>query len=206
MMADETHLAGATPGDDTSGLINLSLVTRVDRNAAEAQTISLAYNQYIFEARRKKRGTTWLTDDFILAVHRSMFGSIWAWGGQYRKERLNMGCEPHLIREQLKLLSDDFLAWDSTESHMPVIEVAARLQNRLTKIHPFRNGNGRHARLVTDIFLHSRKHPLPQWPQIHLMAQGEEVRARYIGAMKRADQGDFSGLIEFMASCFPSPS
>ena len=160
MMADETHLAGATPGDDTSGLMDLSLVTRADRNTAEAQTIGLAYNQYIFEARRKKRGTTWLTDDFILAVHRSMFGSIWTWGGQYRKERLNMGCEPHLIREQLKLLSDDFLAWDSTESHMPVIEVAARLQNRLTKIHPFRNGNGRHARLVTDIFLHSRKHPL----------------------------------------------
>lgn len=56
MMADETQLAGATSGDDTSGLIDLSLATRSDRNAAEAQTIGLAYNQYIFEARRKNVG------------------------------------------------------------------------------------------------------------------------------------------------------
>jgi len=202
MMTDETRLAGATPGDDTSGLIDLSLATRADRNAAEAQTIGLAYNKYIFEARRKKRGTKWLTDDFILVVHRSMFGSIWTWGGYYRKERLNMGCEPHLIREQIKLLSDDFLAWDSIDSEMPIVEVAARLQNRLTKIHPFRNGNGRHARLITDIFFHSRKHSLPQWPQIHLMAQGEDIRSRYIQAMKEADQSDFSQLIRFIEGCF----
>lgn len=200
-MTNDTQLAGATPGDDTSGLIDLSLTTRADRNAAEAQTIGFAYNKYLFEARRKKRGTTWLTDDFILGVHQTMFGSIWTWGGEYRKERLNMGCEPHLIREQIKLLSDDFLCWDSIDSHMPVIEIAARLQNRFTKIHPFRNGNGRHARLITDIFLYSRKHSLPQWPQIHLMPQGETVRSRYILAMKEADQGDFSGLIRFIEGC-----
>jgi len=112
-----------------------------------------------------------------------------------------MGCEPHVIREQIKLLSDDFLSWDSIDSQMPVIEVAARLQNRLTKIHPFRNGNGRHARLITDIFLYSRNHPLPQWPQIHLMSHGHEVRSQYIQAMKEADQGDFSKLIRFMEDC-----
>lgn len=112
-----------------------------------------------------------------------------------------MGCEPHLIREQIRLLSDDFLSWDSIDSEMPVVEVAARLQNRLTKIHPFRNGNGRHARLITDIFLYSRKHSLPQWPQIHLMAQGEDIRAGYIQAMKEADQGDFSELIRFIEGC-----
>src|SRR5206468_2636076 len=80
-------------------------------------------------------------------------------------------------------LCDDFSLWDSPTSAMPVLEVAARLQNRLTKIHPFRNGNGRHARLITDIFFHSRQHPLPQWQQIHLMSQGHEVRAQYITAM-----------------------
>ena len=73
---------------------------------------------------------------------------------------------------------------------------------RYTKIHPFRNGNGRHARLITDIFLYSRKHSLPQWPQIHLMAQGEDIRSRYILAIKEADHGDFSNLIRFIESCF----
>ncbi len=202
-MTSETEPVGATAGDDTSGLINLSLTTRGDRNAAETEAIAIAYNKYIFEARRKKYGTTWLTGDFILDVHLTMFGSIWQWAGKYRTERLNMGCEPHAVREQIKLLSDDFLSWDSLNSHMPVVEIAARLQNRLTKIHPFRNGNGRHARLITDIFFYSRNRPLPRWPQIHLMALGDQIRTDYIVAMKKADEGDFANLIQFINTFSP---
>ena len=205
-MTDQTEPAGATPGDDTSGLILTHLATREERNAAEAEAISLAYNKYIFEARRKKRGTQWLTDDFICRVHRDMFGSIWEWAGRYRKEKLNIGLEPHLIQEQMRLLCDDFLLWDSPTSTMPVLEMAARLQNRLTKIHPFRNGNGRHARLITDMFFYSREHPLPEWPQTHLMSEGHQIRERYIVAMKLADQEDFSDLIQFIQDCIPKTS
>jgi Fic-DOC domain mobile mystery protein B len=205
-MTDETQPAGATSGDDTSGLILVHLTTRADRNAAEAEAISLAYDKYVFEARRKKRGAQWLTDNFICTGHRDMFGSIWEWAGQYRKDKLNIGVDPNLIPEQIRLLCDDFSLWDSPTSAMPVLEVAARLQNRLTNIHPFRNGNGRHARLITDIFFHSRQHLLPQWPQIHLMSQGHELRAQYITAMKIADQGDFSALIKFIEGCIPNIS
>jgi hypothetical protein len=38
------------------------------------------------------------------------------------------------------------------------------------------------------------------------MAQGHEVRAQYISAMKKADQGDFSALIKFIEGCIPKPS
>lgn len=205
-MTGETEPAGATPGDDTSGLLLTHLTTRAERNAAEADAISRAYNTYIFEARRKKRGTRWLTDELLCKVHRDMFGAIWEWAGTYRKDTLNIGVNPQQIPEQIRLLCDDFLFWDAPTSTMPVLEVAARLQNRLTKIHPFRNGNGRHARLITDMFLHSRHHPLPEWPQTHLMSEGHQVRERYIAAMKTADHGDFSALIEFIDGCLPKPS
>jgi CO dehydrogenase/acetyl-CoA synthase alpha subunit len=33
------------------------------------------------------------------------------------------------------------------------------------------------------------------------MAQGEDIRAGYIQAMKEADQGDFSELIRFIEGC-----
>lgn len=205
-MTDETESVGATPGDDTSGLILTHLTTRGERNAAETQAISLAYDKYVFEARRKKRGTHWLNDHFICTVHADMFGAIWDWAGKYRKVNLNIGVPPHLIPEQIRLLCDDVLVWDSPTSTMSALEVAARLQNRLTKIHPFRNGNGRQARLITDIFFHSRQHPLPQWPQIHLLPHGHEVRAQYIEAMKNADQADFSALIDFIENCLPKTS
>lgn len=205
-MSNETQPAEATPGEDTSGLILTHLATRAERNAAEADVISLAYNKYVFEARTKKRGTQWCTDDFLCRLHRDMFGSIWDWAGKYRTDKLNIGVASHLIPEQIRMLCDDFLLWDSLTSTMPVLEVAARLQNRLTKIHPFRNGNGRHARLVTDIFFYSREQPLPQWPQIHLMTQGHEVRKQYIRAMQQADEGEFDALIKFIEACLPKPS
>ena len=80
---------------------------------------------------------------------------------------------------------------------MPILEIAARLQSRLTRIHPFKNGNGRHARLITDIFLRSQNHSLPKWPQIQLIQEGDSVRKRYIAAMKQADMGNFDELTSF---------
>ena len=70
----------------------------------------------------------------------------------------------------------------------------------------FTNGNGRHARLFTDIFLHSRQHPIPQWPQIQLMVKGNEVREQYITAMKKADDGDLTNLIHFIEECLEPTS
>jgi Fic-DOC domain mobile mystery protein B len=198
---DDTQPIGATPGGDTSGLILLHLSTPAARNAVETEAIGRAYDKHIFRARRKKRGTEWLTDNFICRVHTDMFGAIWEWAGKYRQTNLNIGVEPHVIRDQIKLLTDDFLYWNGTESTMPVIEIAARVQHRLTNIHPFTNGNGRHARLFTDIILHSRQHPIPQWPQIQLMAQGNEIREQYITAMKKADDGDLTNLIQFIEKC-----
>ena len=200
-MTDETQPVGSTPGGDTSGLILVHLSTTAARNAAETEAISRAYDKHVFRARRKKRETEWLTDTFIRKVHADMFGTIWEWGGSYRQTELNMGVEPQLIREQVKLLTEDFLFWNDTKSTMPVVEVAARLQHRLANIHPFTNGNGRHARLMTDIFLYSRKHPLPQWPQIQLMPQGNKIREQYIAAMKNADDGDVTALIQFIEEC-----
>lgn len=205
-MTDDTQPIGATPGGDISGLLLGRLSTPAARNAAEAEAISRAYDKHVFRARRKKQETEWLTDDYIRQVHADMFGNIWEWGGQYRQTRLNIGVEPHLIREQIKLLTGDFFSWNETKSTMPVIEIAARLQHRLTYIHPFINGNGRHARLMTDIFLYSRQYPIPQWPQIQLMSQGNQVRERYIRAMKHADDGDIIELIHFIEKCLKEGS
>lgn len=130
-----------------------------------------------------------------------MFGTIWEWGGQYRQTQMNIGVEPHRIREKIKILTEDFFSWNDPESAMPVIEIAARLQHRLTQIHPFIYGNGRYARLLTDIFLYSRQHRIPQWPQIQRISRGTQVREQYIRAMKNADEGDITALIQFIEEC-----
>ena len=200
-MSNKSQTFGATPGDDTSGLLQRQLTDRSARNAAELDAISRAYNKHVYRARRKRSGSEWLTDQFIRTVHRDMFGEIWEWAGKYRTAALNIGVDFHLIPEQIKLLCGDFNYWNSDKSSMPPLEIAARLQNRLTRIHPFINGNGRHARLITDIYFYSVKQPLPKWPQIQLLSEGDQIRTQYIEAMKAADKDDYRELIGFMKNC-----
>jgi len=205
-MTEGSGPPGATPGEDLSGLLHPHLSDRRYRDVAETELIDRAYQKYIYRARQKKPGSGWLTSELIRAVHMEMFGEIWDWAGNYRTTELNIGMEWHRIPEQIEILCGDFHFWDTEASKMPVLEIAARLQNRLTRIHPFKNGNGRHARLMTDIFFHSHKMKLPRWPQIQRLPQGDKIRETYIAAMKKADQEDYSGLIQFFETALKSES
>ena len=201
-MSNETKiLPDETFGEDLSDLLLRRLTTRESRNAVELETIGRAYDKHVFRAHKKKIENKWLTAEYLRQVHRDMFGGIWDWAGKYRQINLNIGIAWSQIPEQVHVLCDDFAFWNTTQSSMPILEVAARLQNRLTRIHPFKNGNGRHARLITDIFLHSRNHPLPKWPQIQLIENGDAVRKNYIVAMKQADLGNYDELITFIEKC-----
>ena len=200
-MTDKTKPFGETAGNDTSGLILTQLRTQRARDAAELETIANAYDKYIFKNKHKAKGSDWLTDKFIRHLHKDMFGEIWNWAGKFRTHNVNVGIDWSQITEQIQVLCGDFQYWNSSKSSMPPIETAARLQNRLTRIHPFNNGNGRHARFVTDIFLNSIHHTIPKWPQIQLKSEGHEIREQYIGAMKKADHDDYDDLIEFIKDC-----
>lgn len=195
----KTEPAGATPGQDLSGLRRASLEGKRARDAAELESIDRAYVKHVFRARPKK-GADWLTDRFIRQVHKDMLWSIWDWAGKYRTSDLNIGVKSYQIPEQISLLCSDFSDWVA-RGHMPVTEIAARLQNRLTRIHPFKDGNGRHARLMTDIYFRSVGHRLPRWPQLQLLDQGDKIRRQYIEAMKKADQEDYGDLIVFIQEC-----
>lgn len=203
-MSDAGSTEGATAGEDLSGLLQPALADRRDRDAAELEAITWAYSKHLHRARRKKPGSGWLTEEFIRRVHFDMFGSIWEWAGKYRTAPTNIGVDWHRIPEEVGRLVGDFRYWDSSE--MPALETAARLQNRLTRIHPFKNGNGRHARLLTDIFLHSRRLALPQWPQLQRLPQGDLIRQRYLAAMRRADHEDYGELMEFIEEWMPRRS
>ena len=195
-MSSEDHTEGATAGEDISGLLEESLIDRRDRDAAELESISRAYDKHVFRARKKKN--KWLTDEFIRRVHQDMFGGIWDWAGKYRTGSTNIGIDWHQIPEQIAQIVGDFEFWNSPQSKMDAVEIAARLQNRLTRVHPFKNGNGRHARLITDIFFHSQGHKLPQWPQLQMLPRGDIIRNQYVLAMRKADMEDYRDLIKFI--------
>jgi fido (protein-threonine AMPylation protein) len=66
-------------------------------------------------------------------------------------------------------------------------------------IHPFPNGNGRHARLMTDVLLRRNGVSAFSWGGANLEAAGD-ARERYLAALRAADAGDFKPLLEFVRS------
>lgn len=123
-----------------------------------------------------------------------MFGKVWKWAGEYRKTQTNIGIKPYQIGTEIFKLSQDVKYWQ--ESQMPILEIAAYLHHRLAYIHPFENGNGRHARFYSDLFLHASQNPFPQWP-IEL-SDDCSSRKKYIEALKEGDRGNIAVLVSYM--------
>jgi len=140
-----------------------------------------------------------LTEDFLRQLHKRMFGNVWKWAGQYRTSNKNIGVFSELIGTELHKLIDDIRFWIENET-FPPDEIAARFHHRLVAIHPFVNGNGRHARLMTDLLLEKQLgRPRFSWGEATLEEEGR-ARSRYIAALRSADQGDYSLLMQFVRS------
>lgn len=191
--------AGATPLDpgESEGLIPSHLATQGELDEAEAANIREAR---LWALGRKHRNC--LSDDFLRKLHKRMFGGVWRWAGKYRTTGKNLGVEARLIGEEIRKLCDDTRYWiDHTTYGWD--ELGARFHHRLVSIHPFPNGNGRHARLMTDVLMKTNGQPEFSWGAPAGAAstgRAGDVRQRYLDALRAADRHDLAPLIAFVRS------
>ena len=124
-----------------------------------------------------------LTDAYVLRLHKQMYGEVWIWAGRYRRHDTNIGSPHHSVRPDLRLFFEDARDWFERGWFAPE-EYAVRAQHRLVKVHPFANGNGRHARLFADVVLirHFRRDRLP-WGGGKL-GSSDPSRSKYIAALQ----------------------
>jgi len=168
------------------------LTTRAQLNSWEQANISAAVT---WLASRRKAPSP-LDVDFLRELHKRMFGNTWAWAGRFRTTEKNIGVSPGSISEQLTNLLADATHWLEHGTYSDD-EIVVRLHHRLVLIHPFPNGNGRHARLVADTLLEARGLQRFSWGSASLDDSGE-VRSRYLEALRRADKGDLAPLLAFV--------
>ncbi len=74
-----------------------------------------------------------------------------------------------------------------------------RFHHRLVQIHPFPNGNGRHARLMADLLVMSLGKQRFSWGRANLRNAGA-MRQTYIAALRAADRHDIGPLLAFARS------
>jgi Fic-DOC domain mobile mystery protein B len=186
---------GATPieSDEAAGLIPSHITMRRELNEWEEANILEAVNW----AHKRKRKDV-LSVEFIRRLHREMFNRTWKWAGQFRTTLKNIGLPPVRIQEDVFNLCEDAKLWRAEHTY-PEVEIAVRFHHRLVSIHPFPNGNGRHARLMADLLMTTMgKSPL-SWGRVNLTAPGD-ARRKYIEALQAADRHDMRPLLEFAQS------
>lgn len=187
---------GATPldYDELKGLLPTHITTRSELDFLEMENIS----QAIIWSESLK-ATDIITIGFICKLHKKMFSNVWKWAGEFRKSQKNIGIPYIQIEVELQTLCDDAQAWKQYNTYSPD-EFAARFHHRLVFIHPFSNGNGRHARLMADLILEKLfATKVFSWGGESL-ANHDKIRKEYIKALKMADEHDYSLLLEFVRS------
>ena len=186
---------GATPldPDELQGLKFAHITTRGELNELEQANIT----QGLRWLGQRRTGTDILDAAFVRTLHHRLFGDVWQWAGVFRQTGKNLGVDPARIGEQLRILLDDARYWTEHETYPP-LEAAARFHHRLVQIHCFANGNGRHARIMTDEFLrHCHDHKPIDWAAGYDLMKDNRRRDQYIAALKAADGNEYGPLLTF---------
>ena len=182
----------ALSDEEREGLIPSYITLHAELNEAEQANI-LDAEHWAF----RQRGNM-LSVDILNDLHKRMFGRVWKWAGRFRTTGKNVGVSAYRIRTDLQELINDCSCWIDNRSY-ELDEIAVRFHHRLVQIHPYPNGNGRHARLAADVLLARLGRPRFTWGSKNLV-DSSETRTRYIDALRAADRHDYAPLLAFVRS------
>ncbi len=185
---------GATPldADELGCLIAKHITTQGELNEWEQLNILQG------EAWASKQRKDILDETFVRRLHEKMFGETWSWAGTFRQTDKNIGVDSHHIGVRLRDLLND-VRYQIDHATYPPDEIATRFHHRLVLIHPFPNGNGRHARMIADLLVKKLGQARFTWGSKSL-SDASKTRDRYITVLSAADHGDCQPLLAFVRS------
>ena len=177
------------------------ITTQSQLNAEEQRNIAAADRWAFGRVRREI-----LTIGFIKTLHKRMFGDVWKWAGVWRRVNVSFGTReregshPGQIEVDVYSLLGDVQYWIAqTPRTYPDDEIAVRLHHRLTQIHCFANGNGRHARLTADLLITQLGGHRFTWGRANLREESV-AQQNYMTALRAADDHDLDPLVAFARS------
>lgn len=198
-MGLELHYAdGQTPIDEDEklGLLISTISTKSELDEFEQLNIEGAM-QWL--KGKKFKGSEVFSEPFVCMIHRRMYGSVWSWAGKFRSTNKNIGVDKFQVSQSLRMLCNDAHYWVEHQVYSPD-EIAIRFKHRLVSIHCFPNGNGRHSRLMADAIIENFFGQMHfSWGSQNLMNQ-DDARRAYIEAVRKADRGSISPLLQFARS------
>ncbi len=174
-----------------------------------------AMDELEFEALRKTQlhflglvtAKTRLTGEMILAAHKHFLGGLYEWAGKYRTVNISkpgfVWPPAGLVAQNMNVFEKEVLGRYTPCRRGPlgrVAEAIAIVHAEFLLVHPFRDGNGRIARLIADIMALQAGHPPPDFD-----FRSKKNQTRYIKAVNKGCLGDYSELTELVMEVMRAP-
>jgi cell filamentation protein len=180
------------PGSDGLVLLNkLAITDQQEMADIELGLLDDLYDEVLSSIEVDQR----LTVETIFEWHRKWLGNVYEWAGQQRSLNMSKGGFVFAIASQipscLKALEQKYLN-ELTPCHSmdeaTLLNAIARIHVEFILVHPFREGNGRIARLLADVMaLQANK------PQLDY-SSWDANREYYFAAVQAGLAGDYAPM------------
>ncbi len=184
------------PHDQAPDQGAFSLVPEIEPAALRSIIHGVEFRTTRMLLRENREPVQW-TGAFLMSIHREVFGRFFpGLAGRYRTGEANFGTRAAPPPEQLDSLLQRLVVeiaahlssvqneTDSAARMNAAFLFAALDHAEMIRIHPFVDGNGRWARVATNVFLHDCGFPLG-------VVVRKANKQRYIAAMDRCiDNGE----------------
>ena len=154
----------------------------------EARNDAEAFDLMIELVNSKKK----ISQEIIQQIHGFVMNGILKNPGQYRTENVRITGAKIRPPSYLKIvkLMDEYIQ-NIEQLKLQTVKKASFIHHEFVRLHPFIDGNGRVARLITNFFLMRNGYP-------PIVIQKED-RKKYYKTLKKADLGDLSDFASFIA-------
>jgi cell filamentation protein len=163
---------------------------------AEEEALAQAYEALLAEVRTDTR----MTCELVRHIHSRIFGDLYPWAGRWRTVWIS--------KPGITWPAPDFLDSTMQQYEREVLgkypcgvlsdddvfcAAVGKIQGEFLVVHPFREGNARTIKLLTDLLAAQTGRPL-------LIYEGsEEGQDRYIAAAKAAFKKDYAPMAEIIS-------
>ena len=145
---------------------------------------------------------TQFTLSYLLEMHRLALGHLYAFAGRYREVNISKGGfafpAARFLPASMQQFERDWLHQPLPADPNALLDRVGAVHGELLFIHPFREGNGRTARLLANLMLEQQGHERLRWELID-----EAAFPRYVAGVQQSGLGNYAPMQALMRTLSP---
>lgn len=139
---------------------------------------------------------------YLLEMHRLALGHLYDFAGHYREVNISKGGftfpAARFLPNSMQQFEQDWLCKPLPTDHDVLLDHVGAVHGELLFIHPFREGNGRTARLLANLMLEQQGYERLRWELID-----QAAFPRYVAAVQQSGLGNYAPMQALIQTLYP---